>query len=198
MIFLQLFWTFFKIGLFTFGGGYAMLPLIEAEVTAQGWMTRQALVDFVAVSESTPGPFAVNIATYVGSCTAGSSGAGMALLGSTCATLGVVLPSFLIILLLARCYAAFQQNYWVRGALTGLRPATVGLIGAAVLSTAQTALLGEEQALLPALSAPAFWTSAGIFVLCLLLTLRKIHPIVVILVSAALGVVAGYALPLPG
>ena len=82
MIFLQLFWTFFKIGLFTFGGGYAMLPLIEAEVTAQGWMTRQALVDFVAVSESTPGPFAVNIATYVGSCTAGSSGAGMALRGA--------------------------------------------------------------------------------------------------------------------
>ena len=85
MIYLDLFWTFFKIGLFTFGGGYAMLPLIQAEVAAHGWLTTEQLLDFVAVSESTPGPFAVNIATYVGSRLGGVP-------GGACATLGVALP----------------------------------------------------------------------------------------------------------
>ena len=87
MIFWELFWTFFQIGAFTFGGGYAMLPLIQSEVASHGWMTDTQLVDFVAVSESTPGPFAVNISTYVGMVTGGP-------LGAACATLGVVLPSF--------------------------------------------------------------------------------------------------------
>ena len=86
MIFWELFWTFFQIGAFTFGGGYAMLPLIQSEVASHGWMTDTQLVDFVAVSESTPGPFAVNISTYVGMVTGGP-------LGAACATLGVVLPS---------------------------------------------------------------------------------------------------------
>ncbi len=97
MIFLDLFWTFFKIGLFTFGGGYAMLPLIQAEVAAHGWLSTESLLNFVAVSESTPGPFAVNIATYIGSEMGGIPGA-------ACATLGVALPSFIIILIGARCY----------------------------------------------------------------------------------------------
>ena len=93
MIFLTLFLTFFKIGLFTFGGGYAMLPLIQEEVVAHKWMSMEQLVNFVAVSESTPGPFAINIATYVGTETGG-------LLGAFCATLGVVMPSFMLFLLL--------------------------------------------------------------------------------------------------
>ena len=94
MLYLELFLTFFKIGLFTIGGGYAMLPLIQADVQAKGWMTAEELVNFIAVSESTPGPFAVNVSTYVGAELAG-------LPGAFCATLGVVLPSFLIILLVA-------------------------------------------------------------------------------------------------
>lgn len=103
MIYLELFWTFFKIGAFTFGGGYAMLPLIQAEVESHGWMASADLVNFVAVSESTPGPFAVNISTYVGTELAGIP-------GGIFATLGVVLPSFLIILLVARCFEAFRNS----------------------------------------------------------------------------------------
>ena len=94
MIFLELFLTFLMIGAFTFGGGYAMLPLIQEEVAAKGWIDAASLVDFVAVSESTPGPFAINMATYVGSEMGG-------VLGAACATLGVVLPSFVIFLIVA-------------------------------------------------------------------------------------------------
>ena len=111
MIYLTLFWTFFKIGLFTFGGGYAMLPLIQSEVAAHGWMGSAELVNFVAVSESTPGPFAVNISTYVGTRLAGIPGA-------FCATLGVVLPSFIIILIVAHCYEKFRTNRIVRGCMS--------------------------------------------------------------------------------
>ena len=100
MIFLELFWTFFKIGAFTFGGGYAMLPLIQESVSAKGWLAMEELVDFVAVSESTPGPFAINIATYVGMETGG-------VFGAVCATLGVVMPSFIVILIVARFYQKF-------------------------------------------------------------------------------------------
>lgn len=106
--------TFLKIGAFTFGGGYAMLPLIQSEVARHSWMTNAQLVDFVAVSESTPGPFAVNISTYVGMVTGGP-------LGAVCATLGVVLPSFFIILLVARCFVRFQSSRVVQGCLSGLR-----------------------------------------------------------------------------
>ena len=98
MIFLKLFLTFFKIGLFTFGGGYAMLPLIQAEVIKNGWMEESAIIDFIAVSESTPGPFAINISTYIGSVMGGDSVL-ESIFGSFCATLGVVLPSFIIILI---------------------------------------------------------------------------------------------------
>ena len=102
MIYLELFWTFLKIGAFTFGGGYAMIPLIQAEVGAHGWMSAEEVVNFVAVSESTPGPFAVNASTYVGMQTAGFAGA-------FCATLGVVLPSFIIILQWPDAWIAFGR-----------------------------------------------------------------------------------------
>ena len=95
MIYLELFLTFFMIGLFTFGGGYAMLPLIQEQVIGKGWMTSEQIVDFIAVSESTPGPFAVNRATFIGTQMGG-------VLGAVCATLGVVLPSFIIILIVAK------------------------------------------------------------------------------------------------
>jgi len=118
-----LFLTFLKIGAFTFGGGYAMLPLIQAEVVRHGWMSLEELVNFVAVSESTPGPFAINISTYVGTSTAGIPGA-------LCATLGVSLPSIIVILIVARVYDKFCRSRIVEGCLGGLRPATVGLIAA--------------------------------------------------------------------
>ena len=122
MIYLELFLTFLKIGAFTFGGGYAMLPLIQEEVAAHNWLDSASLVNFVAVSESTPGPFAVNIATYVGAETGG-------VFGSFCATFGVVLPSFVIILIVAKCFEKFRSSRIVSGCMTGLKPAVIGLIG---------------------------------------------------------------------
>ena len=130
MIYLELFFTFFMIGAFTFGGGYAMLPLVQAEVLEKGWMPLSEIVNFIAVSESTPGPFAINIATYIGSEMGG-------LFGSICATLGVVMPSFLIILIVARCFDRFRSSKIVSGAMSGLKPAVVGLISAAILSIAK-------------------------------------------------------------
>ena len=174
MLYLELFLTFFKIGLFTIGGGYAMLPLIQADVQAKGWMTAKELVNFIAVSESTPGPFAVNVSTYVGAELAG-------LPGAFCATLGVVLPSFLIILLVARFYAAFRSSAIVSGAMGGLRPAVIGMIGAAVVSVGQTVF--------------PLVCSLTIFVLMAVLTYKKLHPIVIILLSALLGIVTGYLQP---
>ena len=136
MIFLFLFLTFLKIGAFTFGGGYAMIPLIGSEVISRGWMTRGALVDFIAVSESTPGPFAVNVATFIGSEKGGVPGA-------LCATAGVVLPSFAIILIVAVFFDRYRNSKGVRGVMSGLKPAVVGLIGAAALSVAGSVFLPD-------------------------------------------------------
>ena len=189
MIYLELLWTFFKIGAFTFGGGYAMLPLIQSEVITKSWLTQQELVDFLAVSESTPGSFAVNIATYVGAEVGGFPGA-------LAATVGVVLPSFVIILAVAGFFAKFKSNKAVEGCMTGLRPAVVGLIGAAVISVGKTVFFPNGFPAFSALSAAfgyRFWCSAGIFALMLLLIKKKLHPIFVILLSALLGVALGYA-----
>ncbi|MBC8536211.1 chromate transporter [Feifania hominis] len=185
MIFLRLFATFFKIGAFTIGGGYAMIPLIQAEVLKNGWMDMQSLVNFIAVSESTPGPFAVNISTYVGAQTGG-------LFGAVCATLGVVLPSFLIILLVARCYERFQASRIVKGCMAGLRPTVVGLIGATVLSVAKTVFFTNGVSL-PSLLSYGAICGAAIFALMMLLQRRRVHPIAIIALSAGLGIASGYA-----
>ena len=184
MIYLELFWTFFTIGLFTFGGGYAMLPLMQAEVTAKGWIDSQSIVNFVAVSESTPGPFAVNMATYVGSEVGG-------VLGSVCATLGVVLPSFMVILIVAKCYDRFRQSRVVKGCMSGLKPAVVGLIGSAILSIAITVFFPAGLSL-SVFATPSFYVSAAIFAVMLVLALKKVHPILIICLSAAIGIIAGY------
>ena len=127
LLLLELFYTFFKIGLFTFGGGYAMLPLIQEEVVAHGWLSMEELVDFVAISESTPGPFAINISTYVGAETAG-------VLGSFAATLGVVLPSFVIILVIAFFLRRVMDYPVVQYAFFGIRAGVLALIVKAVVS----------------------------------------------------------------
>ena len=186
MIFLTLFWTFFKIGLFTFGGGYAMLPLMQAAVEEKGWLAAEELLNFVAVSESTPGVFAVNIATFIGSRLGGIPGA-------ACATLGVALPSFLIILLVSRFYARFRESRIVSGVMSGLKPAAIGLIAAALLSLGRTVFFPEGLRW-ETLAAPAFLVSLGIFALTAVLAFRKVHPILLILLSAALGIGAGYLL----
>ena len=194
-IFLDLFLTFFKIGAFTFGGGYAMLPLILEDVQAHGWMEETALLDFVAVSESTPGPFAINIATYVGSEMGREMGLLGGFFGSFCATLGVVLPSFIIILIVAQFYEKFKTSFVVKGLLNGLRPAAIGLIGSAVISTAVTVFFpqGFTDILKNILTIELLF-AVIIFALALFLILKKkLHPIIVILISAALGIISGYA-----
>ena len=173
MIYLELFWTFFVIGAFTFGGGYAMLPLIQIEVVNKGWMANEAVANFVAVSESTPGPFAINMATYVGSEMGG-------ILGAACATLGVVMPSFIIILLVAKCYDRFKKSKLVKGAMSGLKPAVIGMIGTAVLSIGKTVFVQ-----------PGMLLSAVLFGAMAVLAFKKVHPIIIICISAAAGVLMG-------
>lgn len=193
MEFLELFLTFFMIGACTFGGGYAMLPLMQEQVAAR-WgdiIPQETIVNFVAVSESTPGPFAVNMATYVGSEVGGQYGVLASLFGSFCATLGVVLPSFIVILIVARCYDRFRSSSIVKGVMTGLKPAVVGLIGGAILSVAAGVFFPVGVSL-AVFSTPAFYLSAAIFAVMLVLALKKVHPIILIVISAALGIAIGY------
>lgn len=180
MIYLELFFTFFKIGLFTFGGGYAMLPLIQDAVFSKNWIGSEELINFIAVSESTPGPFAINMATYVGTEMAG-------MFGAACSTLGVVVPSFVIILIVAKFYEKFKTNKYVKGAMTGLKPAVVGLIGAAVVSMAKTVFLSSGLNI-----DFLFIMSIAIFLLMLILAFKKVHPIVLIIASAAIGIIVCY------
>ncbi len=121
MIYLYLFFEFFVIGLFTFGGGYAMIPMIRQLVVERGWISEDMFVNFLAVAESTPGPIAINMATFVGSTQAG-------FLGSVVATLGVVLPSFIIIILIASILKLFLSNPYVQAFLKGIKPVIIGLI----------------------------------------------------------------------
>ena len=184
MILLELFWTFFRISAFTFGGGYAMLPLIQEAVLAKPWgISEELLINFIAVSESTPGPFAINMATYIGATQAG-------VLGSIFATLGVVMPSFLVILIVAKCYDRFRKSRIVQGCMSGLKPAVVGLIGAAILSVAMEVLLPAGLAV--AFTNPHTYVLLGIFVLTLVLAFKKVNSIILIGISAVIGIVAGY------
>lgn len=195
MIFFELFLTFFKIGLFTFGGGYAMLPLIQSEVAANGWLSAEELINFVAVSESTPGPFAVNIATYIGSETGGAFGFWGSILGSLCATIGVVLPSFIIILIVAKIYDRFRKSKGVQGCMSGLKPAVVGMIGAAILSMVGTVLFPNGIGATDALKDPALPISIILAAVMTFLAFKKVHPIIIICISAAVGILCGYFLP---
>lgn len=186
MIYFELFYTFFLIGAFTFGGGYAMLPLIKEAVISHNWIDEQTLIDFVAVSESTPGPFAINMATYVGSTMGG-------ILGAACATLGVVLPSFVIILIIAKIYDKFKENKIVMGCMSGLKPAVVGLIASAILSIAATVFVPDGFNLEVIKNIPLY-CSAFIFALTCFITFKfkKVHPILIICLSAVLGIAAGF------
>ena len=134
-VLLQLFLVFFKLGLFTFGGGYAMIPLISDEVVNRGWATETEIMNLIAVSESTPGPIAINMATFIGASQGG-------LLGAVIATLGVVLPAFIIILLIASVIKGLLQFAGVKAFLSGVRPVVVGLIISTGIMLVVTVILG--------------------------------------------------------
>ena len=186
MILLELFWVFLLIGAFTFGGGYAMVAMIQQQVVSRDWMTTSQVIDFVAIAESTPGPIAVNMATFVGAQMGGFWGA-------VCATLGVVLPSFIVILIVARCYQAFRQSKWVQAVMSGLKPAVVGLIAGAAVTVA-LAVFAPAGVSLQILAAPAtwLWLAVGAGMLVLTCKCKKLHPIVIICICAAIGIAAGY------
>ena len=188
MILLELFLIFLKIGAFTFGGGYSMIAMIQYEAEQHGWLSQSELVDFVALSESTPGPLAVNMATFVGMKTGG-------VLGAVLATLGVVLPSFVIILIIAKCYERFKTSKAVDSVMSGLKPAVVGMIGAAFLSVGRTVFFSSGFQTVRFTQA-SFWVFLGIFAVSVVLVFKKVNPIKIILLSAAVGIGAGYSLNL--
>ena len=197
MIFLELFWTFFKIGAFTFGGGYAMLPLVQEAVLNHGWLEEKQIADFIAVSESTPGPFAINISTYVGSQMGGAYyGTWGTLFGAFVSTLGVVLPSFIIILIVAKFFEKFKESKTVSGCMSGLKPAVIGLISSAVISLGTTAFFASGISL-SVFTTAAFYVSAVIFAVMMVAALKKVNPIFIIMGSAVLGIAAGYIFNIP-
>ena len=197
MIYLELFLTFLMIGAFTFGGGYAMMPLMQEQVALRwgDYISSDTITNFIAVSESTPGPFAVNMATYIGSemgATGFIGGWLGSLFGSFCATLGVVMPSFIIILIVAKCYEKFKESSVVKGCMTGLKPAVVGLIASAILNVFVSVFfpMGWNVEVFKTVS---FYLSAALFAVMLVLALKKVHPIIIILISAVAGIIIGYA-----
>ncbi len=184
MIYLELFWNFLQIGAFTFGGGYAMIPMIQEKALSLNWITSEELINFIAISESTPGPFAVNMATYIGTQSGG-------IFGAICATLGVILPSFLIILIVARFYLAFKENKYVEGCMSGLRPTVVALIASAILTIGATVFFTDGLNL-KVFTNIKFYISLVIFALSLFLYKKKISPILIIVISAVCGILSGY------
>ena len=184
----ELFLTFAKIGAFTFGGAYAAVPLIRDVVLDYGWISEDMLTNIIAVAESTPGPIMVNLATYVGSTQAGA-------LGSFIATSAVVLPSFVIILIVAKFYEKFRKSRAVDGVMYGLRPAVIGLIGAAFLSVGMTVFFPDGLQT-TVFSEATFWLSLGVFTLGAVLAFKKLHPIPIIGISAMIGITGGYLLNL--
>ncbi len=186
MTFLLCFWEFFKTGLFAIGGGLATIPFLqEMAVKHPDWFTREELTNFIAISESTPGPIGINIATYAGYKIAGP-------LGSVVCTFSLVLPSFLIILLLAKVLDKFKTNPYVEGAFGGIRPATTSMILAATLGTFAEVLID----LAAVSSVKTFFTAIdplaiGLFALIFIAAtlLKKVHPIVFIAVGAVAGII---------
>ena len=185
MIYLKLFLTFLKIGAVSFGGGYAMISLIRDDCLANGWLTEAELLNFIAVAESTPGPIAVNMATFVGSSQGGIPGAFLA-------TLGVVLPSFVIILLVASVFTKLLKYAGVKAVLGGIRPAIIALI----LGTALTMLLSLGFGVKNIRSEPAVDFRAlalFVFIAAISFTYSKLKkkafsPILLIVISGALGI----------
>ena len=190
-LYLRLFWEFFKTGLFAVGGGMATLPFLYDMSARTGWFTAGQLADMVAVSESSPGPIGVNMATYVGFTTGGVPGA-------LIATLGLITPSIIVVLLIARVLQKFRQSPYVDAAFYGLRPCSVGLIAAAGLLVVNIALFDfdlfhQTGAVLDLLRPKALLLAAVLLVLTRgVKKVKDLHPIVFILGSAAVGVLLSF------
>lgn len=183
MIYLTLFWEFFKTGLFSIGGGLATLPFLSKMSDTYGWFTQEDLANMLAVSESTPGPIGVNMATYVGCTTAG-------ILGGVIATFGLILPSFLVILLVAKIMERFRTNRFVQSSMQVLRPTSVGMISAAVFSVLLSVLFSVEAAQTGDWF--GFFRVPELILFGILLAVyskfNKLHPVVILLIGAVAGI----------
>ena len=186
MIYLWLFLTFLKIGAVSFGGGYGMIPMIREETIAHGWLTESELLNFIAVAESTPGPIAVNIATFVGSSQGG-------FLGALCATAGAILPSFIIILLIITLIRNILKYAGVQAALKSFRPAITGMILATSITIFLSTILG-----LSSVKSSLSFDWKGLIIFCVIFTVatlvkkfKKItlSPIILIACTAVMGMV---------
>lgn len=191
MIFVQLFITFFFIGLFGFGGGYGMLSLIQSEVVHHWhWMATSEFTDIVAISQMTPGPIGINSATYCGYTAVHNAGMGetMAILGSVTATFALVLPSLILMILISRLFIKYMKTHAVQSVFAGLRPAVVGLLGAATLL-----LVTPDNFSTPSANPWQFFISVGLFAATFVGTMYfKINPIRMIACSAVAGLVLLY------
>ena len=165
---LQLFVSFFTIGMFGFGGGYAILSFLQQEVERRGWMTTERFADLIAISQSTPGPISINMATFVGYQVSG-------LPGALIATFAVALPGMVMMLLLALFFFRFNERSAVRAMFRGLRPAVVGLVAAAAWQIGCVAMVN--------------WMAVAISVVCALLIAKwRVHPIPIVIGSAIAGI----------
>ena len=191
MIFLELFITFFQIGLFGFGGGYGMLSLIQGEVVHNhAWLTTSEFTDIVAISQMTPGPIGINSATYCGYTAVHNAGFGygMSILGSLTATFALVLPSFILMVLIAKVLMKYMQTQTVQSVFLGLRPAVVGLLAAATLL-----LMTAENFSAPDVNPWQFWISCFLFVASFVGTKYfKVNPIRMICYAGVAGLVLLY------
>ncbi len=182
---LKLFYMFFKIGLFTFGGGYAMIPLMKSEAVDGGYVTLEMMYDFIGISESTPGPFAVNMATFIGMSNFG-------FLGAVVATLGVALPSFIVILLIASLGARWIESKPVNRAFIGLKPAVIGLIASVSVRLVTWVLFPNINFKEWVFDVTGFdLIGLAILIVMILLTIfvKKMTPFRIVLISAVLGII---------
>ena len=186
MMYLKLFLTFLQIGAFSFGGGYGMISLIREKVLAYGWLTEEELLNMIAVAESTPGPIAVNMATFVGSSQGG-------LLGAIVATAGVVLPSFIIILLISAVLKNLLKFAGVRAGLDGVRPVVVGLIIATGFTMLLNVILGvsaiSDEVVFDYKALIIFLGVTAIYLLYYFIRKKKFSPILLIVISGIAGVI---------
>lgn len=183
MIYLRLLWSYLKIGLFGFGGGYAMLSLIENEIVSPGWISEKTFTDIVAISQMTPGPIGINSATYIGYVApnvAGFHGWWWGILGSLLCTLVVVLPSFLLVTCTSRYISRHRESSVIKGMFAGLRPVVVGLIASAALLLMNSSNFGSES-----------YELVSTIIICIvsfcIVYFTKIHPIFVIIGAGITG-----------
>lgn len=191
MIFLELYFRFFFVGLFAIGGGLATVPFLQSMGEATGWFNQSDIADMIAISESTPGPIGVNMATYVGYQSGEVFGVAGGIFGGVIATLGLITPSIIVIVIVARMLQKFKDSKYVEYAFYGLRAASIGLVASACLGVAKIAfwnaeIMAESGSVFAAVDYKSIILSAMIF-FCVT-KFKKLHPIALILFSAVVGI----------